>query len=82
LAKNLKHSNPYTILVGGLSFFAMVMVKILKRKFPATEERMKHWWFRVWKVLSTFTTLIAVVVAAFAARALTHAGSRNSSSIW
>ena len=73
MATNLKYSNPWTILIGGLSFIALLTVKILKKKFPPTDKRMEHLWFRVWHVGSSFTILIALVFAAMAARALTQA---------
>jgi len=74
LINHLDESNPWTVMVGGLSFLVMLTIKILKRKYPSTEERLKHWWFRVWRLLSSFTTLIVVAVSAVVAHQLSHAG--------
>ena len=49
--------------IGGSSLFIFLATKFIKRRYPPTPERVQSPLFMLWYYVSSFTTLIVVVVA-------------------
>ena len=70
----LKDGNKHTQAIGGVSFFTLYLLKVLKRDyFPPTPARKKQPLYLLFSYL-VFSTIIVVVVSAYWARALHYAG--------
>lgn len=62
--------------MGGLAFLAMYGEKVLKRVFPPTAARMKNPFYKAYKYISTFTTIIVVIVTALTTKHLYAHGTK------
>ena len=63
-----------SLALGGTSLVIFLTAKILKRRYPATPRRLESRWFKVWYYVSSFTTLIIVVVVTGISYALKKQG--------
>lgn len=72
----IAEGNKITQRMGGLAFLAMYMEKLLKRIFPPTAARMKNPFYKAYKYISTFTTIIVVVVTALITKRLYAQGTQ------
>jgi SulP family sulfate permease len=64
-----------SLALGGSALFILLLVKYLKRRFPATDERLSSRPFLVWSYISSFSTLIVVLVGTFVSQALSKRGA-------
>lgn len=75
LITHLHETDLTSLALGGSALFILLTVKYLKRRFPATPQRLQSRPFRVWYYLSSLSTLIVVVIGTSIAQALSKRGS-------
>lgn len=64
-----------SLALGGSALFILLTVKYLKRRFPATPERLRSRPFLVWYYISSFATLIVVLIGTVISQALSKRGA-------
>lgn len=75
LVTHLNETDLTSLALGGSALFVLLTVKYLKRRFPATPERLQSRPFLVWYYVSSFSTLIVVLVGQVVSQALSKRGS-------
>lgn len=75
LFTHLHESNLASLALGGSALLVLIIVKYLKRRFPATDRRLRSRPFLVWYYISSFSSLIVVLVGTLISLALSNKGS-------
>jgi len=75
LITHLNETDLTSLALGGSALFILLTVKYLKRRFPATPQRLQSRPSLVWYYISSFSTLIVVLIGTVVSRALNKRGA-------
>jgi sulfate permease, SulP family len=75
LVTHLNETDLTSLALGGSALFVLLLIKYLKRRFPATPQRLSSRPFLVWYYISSFSTLIVVLIGTVISKALSKRGS-------
>ncbi|EKU21103.1 sulfate transporter [Nannochloropsis gaditana CCMP526] len=74
IVRSFPRADPRTLALGGVSLLSLLTIKFLKRRFPATPERLRSRAFNCWYYLSSFSTPIVIFIGTLISKSLAEHG--------